>query len=44
MTILVNVSDEFLDWLNDCPVEWSLIKQDEDSLTYMFKKEGDEQR
>ena len=38
MTILIGVSDEFLDWLNECPVGWSLISQDETSLTYSFNK------
>lgn len=35
---LENVSDEFLDWLQDCPVGWTLIEQDENSLTYCFNK------
>ena len=36
---LKNVSDDFLDWLNKCPVQWFLIKQDDDSLDYTFYKE-----
>ena len=41
MTILVGVSQEFLDWLNECPVNWCLLKQDKNSLTYQFEKEGE---
>lgn len=36
---LENVSDEFLEWLDKCPVQWFLDKQEEDSLTYTFMKE-----
>jgi len=39
---LKNVSDEFLDWLNECPVQWFLIKQDNDSIDYTFIKEDEE--
>ena len=36
--ILKNVSDEFIDWLNKCPVQWFLDRQEEESLTYTFMK------
>lgn len=39
MTILTGVSDEFLDWLQNCPVSWTLVRQDDNSLTYCFDKE-----
>ena len=39
---LKNVSDEFLDWLNECPVQWFLIKQDNDSIDYTFIKEDED--
>lgn len=39
MTILTSVSDDFLDWLEECPVRWRLINQDKDTLTYEFDKE-----
>jgi len=38
MTTLENVSDEFLEWLDKCPVQWNLIGQDEDSVDYSFQK------
>ena len=37
-----NVSDEFLVWLNECPVQWRLITQKKDSLTYCFDKKVEE--
>jgi hypothetical protein len=39
MTILEGVSDKFLDWLNECPVQWFLVQQKDDSLIYEFSKE-----
>lgn len=39
--ILENVSDKFLDWLNECPVQWHLIKQTDEDLTYCFEKENE---
>lgn len=39
MTVLENVSDEFLEWLDQCPVNWFLDKQDADTVTYSFNKE-----
>jgi hypothetical protein len=36
---LENVTDEFLEWLNQCPVQWFLDNQEENSLTYTFIKE-----
>lgn len=41
MTILIGVSDEFLDWLQQCPVHWFLEKQTNDTVTYTFDKGGD---
>ena len=35
---LENVSDEFLDWLDQCPVMWHLVKQTDEDLTYCFEK------
>ena len=40
--ILENVSGEFLDWLHGCPVNWYLIGQTDEDLTYCFNKESDE--
>ena len=39
--ILENVSDEFLDWLSDCPVQWYLEQQDKETITYTFEKDGE---
>ena len=33
-----NTPEEFLDWLEDCPLQWSLDKQDDESLTCTFIK------
>jgi len=41
MTQLENVSDEFLEWLEQCPVQWYLIEQDKDTVKYSFDKEAD---
>jgi len=43
---LENVSDDFLDWLDKCPNQWFLIEQDENSISYSFNKqvEEDEQK
>jgi len=42
MTILVGTSQKFLDWLNECPVRWFLVKQTNEDLTYVFDKEDEE--
>jgi hypothetical protein len=42
MTILENVSEEFLEWLNNCPVQWFLDRQDKDTITYTFEKDLEE--
>ena len=42
MTIIVGMKEEFLDWLNECPVQWFLDKQEDGSLTYTFIKEESE--
>jgi hypothetical protein len=39
MTIIQGMKESFLDWLNECPVQWFLEKQDDESLTYNFIKE-----
>jgi hypothetical protein len=31
-----DVSDEFLDWLMDCPYQWHLSYQDDGMLKYTF--------
>jgi len=36
--ILKDVSDEFLDWLDSCPVEWYFVSQTADSTKYVFSK------
>ena len=36
---LRNVSNEFIEWLNECPVQWFLDKQEDKSLSYTFMKE-----
>lgn len=33
---LNNMSDEFFDWLNECPVQWVLNKEENDFLEYLF--------
>ena len=38
--LLENESDEFLDWLDKCPVQWDLMRQYEESLIYRFDKDG----
>jgi hypothetical protein len=36
------MKEEFFDWLNECPVQWNLIKDDESGLEYSFNKEEEE--
>jgi hypothetical protein len=36
MKIKNNMSEEFYDWLNECPNQWFLDKHDKDSNTYTF--------
>ena len=36
MKIDNNMPDEFFDWLDQCPVKWSLGKWDKDSMDYTF--------
>ena len=43
MTIITGMKDAFMDWLNECPVQWNLINQDDGSLTYSFNKESEEE-
>ena len=33
------MKERFFDWLDECPVQWFLTKQDDESLTYEFIKE-----
>ena len=37
------MKEEFFDWLNDCPVQWFLEGDEEDSLKYSFTKEENEE-
>ena len=36
MGSLNEMPDEFFDWLNECPVQWLLNQQEENSLEYCF--------
>ena len=36
MKIENNMPDNFFDWLQNCPVNWHLDKQDNNSLNYTF--------
>ena len=36
MIIKNNMPNDFFEWLDKCPVQWFLIKQDDDSLEYSF--------
>jgi hypothetical protein len=42
MEQLENVTDEFIEWLDTCPVQWFLDGQDKDTVTYVFNKEIEE--
>lgn len=33
------MKDEFFDWLENCPVQWFLIKDDDGNIDYTFIKE-----
>lgn len=35
------MKEEFFDWLSECPVQWTLQTDDEDSISYEFYKEDD---
>jgi hypothetical protein len=39
MVQLENVSDEFMEWLDTCPVKWFLVGQDSESVDYSFTKQ-----
>ncbi len=41
MTSLKNVSDEFIEWLDNCPNQWFLDEQDDESVSYTFMKKRD---
>lgn len=43
MTILIGMPDEFIDWLEECPVQWFLDNQTDESLTYTFMKPDEEE-
>jgi len=30
------MNDDFFDWLSECPTQWIMIKNDDDSRTYEF--------
>lgn len=36
------MKEEFFNWLNNCPVEWVLNRDDKESIEYVFYKEEDE--
>ena len=36
MEIINDMPNDFFEWLDDCPVQWFLVKQDNDSLKYTF--------
>jgi len=35
------MSDEFHDWLEECPVEWRRIQHDETGASYKFFKDDE---
>jgi len=38
------MSEEFIDWLNECPIQWFLVEHIEDSgeATYTFIEEAEQ--
>ena len=36
------LKDEFFDWLNECPVQWVLNRDDEESMEYIFYKDDED--
>ena len=30
------MTDEFFEWLNQCPVQWALLDSDDEQKTYQF--------
>jgi len=36
------MNDDFFDWLDNCPVEWALLEDDEDGRSYFFKDNTEE--
>lgn len=36
------MKEEFFEWLDNCPVQWFLSKQDDETLEYSFTKEEDD--
>ena len=36
------MSDEFLEWLDQCPNQWLRIEDSEGSVTYLFYKGDDD--
>jgi len=38
---ITGMKEEFFDWLNECPVQWFLMKDDDESIDYSFIKEDD---
>ena len=38
-----NMKDEFFDWLNECPVQWVLNRDDGESIEYIFYKDEEEE-
>jgi len=43
MTIIQGMKEEFFDWLQECPVQWTLNTDEEDCIHYIFYKEDDEE-
>jgi len=37
------MKEYFFEWLNDCPVQWVLNRDDNESIEYMFYKEEETQ-
>jgi len=36
MKINNKMPDEFFDWLDKCPVQWQLVKWDDENINYTF--------
>ena len=38
------MKEEFFEWLNDCPVQWVLNRNESETIEYMFYKEDEESK
>ena len=38
------MKEEFFEWLNDCPVQWVLNRDESETIEYMFYKEDEESK